>query len=199
MSKYAPAVERLINELSKLPGVGKKTAARLALYILRSSKEDAQALARSILQVKERIRLCRICFNIAEGEVCAICSNLRRDQSVLCVVEEPNDLMAIEASGVFEGVYHVLHGAISPLDGIGPRELKIEELLQRLRHGGVAEVILATNPTVEGDATSLYLAKVIKPLGIKATRIAQGIPAGGDIEYVDGKTMSKSLEGRREM
>lgn len=199
MSKYAPAVERLINELSKLPGVGKKTAARLALYILRSSKEDAQALARSILQVKERIRLCRICFNIAEGEVCTICSNLRRDQSILCVVEEPNDLMAIEASGIFNGVYHVLHGAISPLDGIGPRELKIEELLQRLGHGGVAEVILATNPTVEGDATSLYLAKVIKPLGIKATRIAQGIPAGGDIEYVDGKTMSKSLEGRREM
>ncbi|MBW2038509.1 MAG: recombination protein RecR [Deltaproteobacteria bacterium] len=199
MSTYAPAVEALITELSKLPGIGKKTATRLAFHILRSSKEDAQALAGSILRVKERIGLCRICFNIAEGEVCSICSNHQRDHSLLCVVEEPNDLMAIEAAGIFRGVYHVLHGVISPLDGVGPRELKIEELLQRLKQGGVAEVILATNPTVEGDATSLYLAKVIKPFGIKVTRIAQGIPAGGDIEYVDGKTMSKSLDGRREM
>ena len=131
--------------------------------------------------------------------MCPICSNPQRDRVVLCVVEEPNDLLAIEASGVFSGVYHVLHGAISPLDGIGPRELKIDELLQRLNRGGISEVILATNPTVEGDATSLYLAKVIKPLGIKVTRIAQGIPAGGDIEYVDGKTMSLSLQGRREI
>jgi len=131
--------------------------------------------------------------------LCPICSNPQRDRVVLCVVEEPNDLLAIEASGVFSGVYHVLHGAISPLDGIGPRELKIDELLQRLNRGGISEVILATNPTVEGDATSLYLAKVIKPLGIKVTRIAQGIPAGGDIEYVDGKTMSLSLQGRREI
>lgn len=199
MSKYAPAVEELIDELSKLPGIGKKTATRLAFHILRSSKQDAQALAGSILRVKEKIGLCRICFNVAEGEVCTICSNHQRDHSLLCVVEEPNDLMAIEAAGIFGGVYHVLHGAISPLDGVGPRELKIEELLQRLKRGEVAEVILATNPTVEGDTTSLYLAKVIKPLGIKVTRIAQGIPAGGDIEYVDGKTMGKSLEGRREM
>ncbi len=199
MSRYAPAVEDLINEFSKLPGIGKKTATRLAFHILRCSKEDAQALARSILRVKERVRLCRICFNIAEAEVCAICNDPQRDHSLLCVVEEPNDLMAIEGAGTFRGVYHVLHGAISPLDGVGPRELKIEELLQRLRRGGVKEVILATNPTVEGDATSLYLAKLIKPLGIRVTRIAQGIPAGGDIEYVDSKTMSKSLEGRREM
>jgi recombination protein RecR len=199
MPKYAPAVENLINELSKLPGFGRKTATRLAFHILRSSKEDVRSLARSILQVKERIRLCRTCFNIAEGELCSICDNPQRDRVVLCVVEEPNDLLAIEASGVFSGVYHVLHGAISPLDGIGPQELKIDELLQRLRHGGISEVILATNPTVEGETTSLYLAKVIKPLGIKVTRIAQGIPAGGDIEYVDGKTMSLSLEGRREV
>lgn len=199
MSKYAPAVEELIDELSKLPGIGKKTATRLAFHILRSSKQEAQALAGSILRVKEKIGLCRICFNVAEGEVCTICSNHQRDHSLLCVVEEPNDLMAVEAAGIFGGVYHVLHGAISPLDGVGPRELKIEELLQRLKRGEVAEVILATNPTVEGDTTSLYLAKVIKPLGIKVTRIAQGIPAGGDIEYVDGKTMGKSLEGRREM
>ncbi|OGP53506.1 MAG: recombination protein RecR [Deltaproteobacteria bacterium RBG_13_52_11] len=199
MSTYTPAVEDLINELAKLPGIGKKTAARLAFHILRSSQEDAQALVRSILRVKERIGLCRVCFNLAEGEMCTICRNSQRDCSVLCVVEEPNDLIAIEATGVFKGIYHVLHGAIAPLDGVGPQELKIAELLERLKQGGVAEVILATNPTVEGDATSLYLAKVVKPLGITVTRIAQGIPAGGDIEYVDSKTMSKSLEGRREV
>ena len=189
----------MIDKLAKLPGIGKKTAARLAFHILRSSQEDAQALVRSILRVKEKIGLCRICFNIAEGEMCTICRNPQRDRSILCVVEEPSDLMAIEASGVFKGHYHVLHGAIAPLDGIGPQELKITELLERLREGGVAEVIVATNPTVEGDSTSLYLAKVVKPLGITVTRIAQGIPAGGDIEYVDSKTMSKSLEGRREV
>lgn len=155
MSTYVPAVEDLISELSKLPGIGKKTAARLAFHILRSPQEDAQALARSIFRVKERIGLCRVCFNIAEGDLCAICRSPQRDHSLLCVVEEPNDLMAIEAAGVFRGVYHVLHGVISPLDGVGPRELKIEELLQRLKRGGVAEVIVATNPTIEGDTTSL--------------------------------------------
>ncbi len=199
MSKFAPTVEDLINELSKLPGIGKKTASRLAFHILRSSKEDAQALAGSILRAKERIGLCRVCFNIAEGEVCGICSNPQRDHSLLCVVEEPNDLMAIEAAGVFRGVYHVLHGAISPLDGVGPRQLKTEELLQKVKRGGITEVILATNPTMEGDATALYLAKIIRPLGLRVSRIAQGIPVGGDIEYVDGKTLSMSLEGRREM
>ena len=199
MSKYAPAIEDLIDELSKLPGIGKKTAARLALHILRSPKEDAQALAKSILQVKDRIGFCQICFNMAEGEICTTCAAPQRDRRLLCVVEQPNDLMAVEAAGVFRGVYHVLHGTISPLDGVGPRELKIEELLQRIQQGEVEEVILATNPTVEGDATSLYLAKVIKPLGVRVTRIAQGIPAGGEIEYVDGKTMTRSLEGRREL
>jgi recombination protein RecR len=199
MSTYTPAVEDLIDKLAKLPGIGKKTAARLAFHILRSSQEDAQALVRSILRVKERIGLCRVCFNLAEGEICAICRNPQRDRTILCVVEEPNDLMAIEATGVFKGLYHVLHGAIAPLDGIGPQELKITELLERLHQGGVTEVIIATNPTIEGDATSLYLAKVVKPLGITVTRIAQGIPAGGDIEYVDSKTMSRSLEGRREV
>jgi recombination protein RecR len=199
MSTYTPAVEDLIDKLATLPGIGKKTAARLALYILRSSSEDANALARSIVRVKERIGLCRICFNIAEGEQCTICSNPQRDPSLLCVVEEPSDLMAVESTGVFKGLYHVLHGAITPLDGVGPQELKIAELLERLKNGGVTEVILATNPTVEGDATALYLAKVIKPMGIAVTRIAQGIPAGGDIEYVDSRTMTRSLEGRREV
>jgi len=199
MSTYTPAVEDLIAKLAKLPGIGKKTAARLAFHILQSSQADAEALARSILQVKERIGLCRICFNIAEGEVCTICRNSQRDRSLVCVVEEPSDLMAIEATGIFKGLYHVLQGAIAPLDGIGPQELKIAELLDRLKQGGVRELIIATNPTIEGDATSLYLAKVVKPLGITVTRIAQGIPAGGDIEYVDTKTMSRSLEGRREI
>ncbi len=199
MSTYTPAVEDLIAKLAKLPGIGKKTAARLAFHILQCSQEDAQGLARSILQVKERIGLCHICFNIAEGEMCPICRNSQRDRSLLCVVEAPSDLMAIEATGIFKGLYHVLQGAIAPLDGIGPQELKIVELLERLKQGGVREVIIATNPTIEGDATALYLAKVVKPLRITVTRIAQGIPAGGDIEYVDIKTMSKSLEGRREV
>ena len=199
MASHTPAVEDLIDKLATLPGIGKKTAARLAFYILRSSHEDAQALARSIMRVKERIGLCRICFNIAEGEFCPICRGPQRDGTVLCVVEEPNDLIAIEATGTFKGTYHVLHGAIAPLDGVGPQELKIAELLERLKHEGVKEVILATNPTIEGDATALYLAKVIKPLRITVTRIAQGIPAGGDIEYVDTRTMSRSLEGRREV
>jgi recombination protein RecR len=199
MSTYTPTVEDLIAKLATLPGIGKKTAARLAFHILQSSQEDAQALARSIMQVKQRIGLCRICFNIAEGELCIICRNSQRDRSLLCLVETPSDLMAIEATGIFKGLYHVLHGAIAPLDGIGPLELKIAELLERLKQGGVREVIIATNPTIEGDATALYLAKVVKPLGITVTRIAQGIPAGGDIEYVDTKTMSRSLEGRREI
>jgi recombination protein RecR len=199
MSTYTPAVEDLIDKLAKLPGIGKKTAARLAFHLLRSSQEDAQALVRSILRVKERIGLCRMCFNIAEGELCPICRNSQRDNTVLCVVEEPNDLMAVEATGAFKGFYHVLHGAIAPLDGVGPQELKIAELFERLKQGEVSEVILATNPTIEGDATALYLAKIIKPLGITVTRIAQGIPAGGDIEYADSKTMTRSLEGRREV
>jgi recombination protein RecR len=199
MSSYTPTVEDLIDKLAKLPGIGKKTAVRLALYILRSSQDDAQALARSILRVKERIGLCRTCFNIAEGDMCTICRNPQRDSSLLCIVEEPSDLMAIESTGIFKGLYHVLHGAIAPLDGVGPQELKIAELLERLQQGGVKEVIIATNQTVEGDATALYLAKTIKSLGITVTRIAQGIPAGGDIEYVDSKTMTRSLEGRREV
>lgn len=199
MSTYTPAVEDLIEKLTRLPGIGKKTAARLALHILRTPLDEARALAQSILRVKERIGLCRICFNIAEGELCSICRNPKRDPSLICVVEGPSDLLAIEATGVFRGVYHVLHGAIAPLDGVGPNELRVSELLGRLEKGGVKEVILATNPTVEGDTTALYLAKAIKPLGVMVTRIAQGIPAGGDIEYVDAKTMSRSLEGRREV
>jgi len=199
MPRYAPAIEELITELSKLPGVGRKTAVRLAFHVLRASQEEAHALARSIVRVKDRVRLCKNCFNIAESDLCTICSNVQRDRSILCVVEEPNDLMAIEGAGVFRGVYHVLHGVISPLEGYGPGDLKIDELLNRLEHTQVAEVVIATNPTVEGEATCLYLAKVIRALGIRVTRIAQGIPAGADIEYVDAKTLGMSLEGRKEL
>lgn len=199
MPRYAPAIEELITQLAKLPGVGRKTAVRLAFHLLRTSQEDAHALARSIVRVRDRVRLCRNCFNIAESDLCNICSNSQRDDSILCVVEEPNDLMAIEGAGVFRGVYHVLHGAISPLEGFGPRDLRINELLDRLTRTQVAEVVIATNPTVEGEATCLYLARVIRPLGVKVTRIAQGIPAGADIEYVDAKTLGMSLEGRKEL
>jgi recombination protein RecR len=199
MTSYAKPIDHLIDALTRLPGIGKKTASRLAFHILRSNSSEAQELARAILDVKEKIRLCSICFNLTDEDPCRICRDERRAGEILCVVEGPNDLIAIENTGGFNGRYHVLHGAISPLEGIGPDHLKMKELLERLQKEKISEVILANNPTVEGGATALYLVDLIKPLGIKVTRIAYGIPMGSEIEYSDGMTLSKALEGRREI
>jgi recombination protein RecR len=199
MVPYAKPIDHLIEALTRLPGIGKKTASRLAFHILRSSSSEAQELARAILDVKEKIRLCSTCFNLTDEDPCRICQDEHRSTEILCVVEGPNDLIAIENTGTFNGRYHVLHGTISPLEGIGPDDLKIKELLGRLQKERISEVILATNPTVEGGTTALYLTDLIKPLGIKVTRIAYGIPMGSEIEYSDGMTLSKALEGRREI
>ncbi|MBM4340094.1 MAG: recombination protein RecR [Deltaproteobacteria bacterium] len=199
MALHAKPIDHLIEALSKLPGIGKKTASRLAFYILRSNLSEAQELARAILDVKEKIHLCSTCFNLTDEDPCWICRDGRRTQEVLCVVEGPNDLIAIEHTGTYNGRYHVLHGTISPLEGIGPEVLKIKELMERLQRERIKEVILATNPTVEGGATTLYITELVKPLGIKVTRIAYGVPMGGEIEYSDGMTLSKALEGRREI
>ncbi len=199
MAAYAKPIDRLIEALSRLPGIGRKTASRLAFHILRGSLSEAQGLARAIVEVKERIRFCSTCFNLTDEDPCQICRDDRRSGDVLCVVEGPNDLMAIESTAAFNGKYHVLHGTIAPLEGIGPEDIKIKELMDRLQRGRITEVILATNPTVEGGATALYLTELIKPLGIKVTRIAYGIPMGSEIEYSDSMTLSKALEGRREI
>jgi recombination protein RecR len=199
MSVHAKPIDHLIEALSKLPGIGKKTASRLAFHILRSNSSEAQELARAILDVKDKIRLCSTCFNLTDEIPCRICQDERRSREVLCVVEGPNDLIATETTGVFNGRYHVLHGALSPLEGVGPDNLKIKELMERLQREKISEVILANNPTVEGGATSLYLTDLIKSLKIKVTRIAYGIPMGSEIEYSDGVTLSKALEGRREI
>ena len=199
MALHAKPIDHLIEALTKLPGIGRKTASRLAFHILRSSPSEAQALARAILDVKEKIHLCSVCFNLTDEDPCWICQDERRAREILCVVEGPNDLIAIENTGTFNGGYHVLHGTISPLEGVGPDDIKIKELMERIHREKVAEVILATNPTVEGGATALYLTDLIKPLGVKVTRIAYGIPMGSEIEYSDGMTLSKSLEGRREV
>ena len=191
-------LDRVVAELSKLPGIGKKTALRLVFHILRQPKEYAQALASSLVTLIETTRFCSQCFHITSTPLCPICSDTRRDASILCVVEESRDLLAIDKAATFRGLYHVLHGCLSPLDGIGPDQLKIEELVGRTRKGNVREVILATNPTVTGDATALYIAKLLKPVGIRVTRIAMGLPAGGDIEYVDQLTLSRALESRRD-
>jgi recombination protein RecR len=206
---YAAAVQELIDELGRLPGIGPKSAQRIAFHLLKLSPEDAMRLARSITVVKERVSWCRRCFNIAEAAdgmdgppeepECDICLDPRRDTSVLCVVEEPRDLVAIEKTREFRGRYHVLQGAISPIDGIGPDRLRIRELLARLDPEGVKEVILCTNPNIEGDATALYLASLLKDLPIKVTRIASGLPVGGDLEYADELTLGRALEGRREV
>jgi recombination protein RecR len=187
---------RLIKELTKLPGVGEKTASRLAMYIIRSSPADVESLARALREVKEKIRLCSRCFNLTEQDPCAICADPRRDNKIICVVSSPEDLMALEKSRSFHGLYHVLHGVLSPLDGIGPQDLKIQELLSRLPQEKITEVILATNPSAEGEATAQYLAQLIKPLSIKITRIARGVPMGGDLQYIDEVTLGKSLENR---
>jgi len=198
MTKVAEPINQLIKKLAKLPGVGGKTASRLALYILRSSKEEAYDLARSIVSVKEKITFCSVCYNLTDENPCKICKDEKRDKEIICVVEEPGDLLALESSGDFKGKYHVLFGVISPLDGVTPDDIKIQELIGRLNNGQVKEVIVATNPTTNGNATALYLSNLIKPLGIKVTRIAQGIPIGGDIEYTDEVTLSKAMEGRRD-
>jgi recombination protein RecR len=198
-TQHAQPITRLIQELTKLPGVGAKTASRLAMHILRSSREDAENLARAILEVKEKIRLCSLCFNLTDQDPCRICQDPRREGEVICVVSGPEDLMALEKSGSFRGLYHVLHGVLSPLEGVGPKDLRISELLSRLQGDKVKEVILATNPSVEGEATAQYLSQIIKPLGIRVTRIARGVPMGGDLQYIDEVTLSKSLENRSPM
>jgi recombination protein RecR len=197
MSGYALPIKRLIMELSRLPGIGGKTAARLAAYIIRASEEDARRLAESILDVKRQIRLCSVCFNLAEGEICNVCADAARNREMLCVVEEPDSLIALEESGEYHGVYHVLHGALSPLDGIGPENLRIGELLVRITTNPVEEVIVATNPSVAGETTALLLTKLLKERGIKVTRIALGVPVGGDLKYTDRMTLAKCLEFRR--
>lgn len=199
MSATPKPVMRLIEEFSRLPGIGPKTASRLTYFLLRAPVEQVQSLAEAIRQVKERTVLCSVCFNIAESSPCAICSNPDRDQTLICVVEEPLDVLAIERTRQYQGLYHVLHGAISPVEGIGPEELKIRELIQRVRNGIVREVLLATNPNLEGEATAMYIARQILPLGIRVTRLARGLPIGGDLEYADEVTLAQALEGRREM
>jgi len=199
MSFYAAPVERLIEQLCRLPGIGPKSASRLAFHLLSVPRSDAVELARAIVELKDKVRFCSICFNISEGEVCSICSDPRRDESLLCVVEEPRDVTAVERTGRFRGRYHVLGGAISPIDGVGPEELRLEELVRRLRTGEISEVIVATNPNAEGEATALYLAQLIRPLGIRVTRIASGLPVGGDLEYADEITLGRAMEGRTEL
>jgi recombination protein RecR len=206
MTAYPAPLARLIQELSKLPGIGEKTAARLAFHLLKGKREDVMSLADSIGKLRQAIGLCRQCFGFSEvdprsddGTLCTVCRNPERAKDTICVVEEPGDLIAVEKSLEFKGLYHVLHGTISPLDGIGPDALRIRELLDRIQQGSVREVIVATNPTMDGEATALYLSKVIKPLGIAVTRIARGLPVGGDLEYIDAVTLGKALEGRREI
>ncbi len=199
MAKFAEPMARLIDELKKLPGIGSKSAQRLAFHILRSSDDDAEALAAAVRDVKASLRLCSVCNNITDVEPCTYCSSPTRNQRVVCVVEEPTNIAAVEKTRQYNGVYHVLHGSISPLHGVGPEHLRIPNLLRRIDAGQVDEIILATNPTVEGEATAIYLAQQIKRPGLKVTRIATGIPVGSDIEYADEVTMLKAMEGRREV
>ncbi len=199
MAHYPEPFARLIEALQRLPGIGPKTAQRLTFFLLKRPVDEVRELSEALIAVKERIGHCRICFNVTDEDPCRICADPARDPRVLCVVEEPNDLLAMERTGEFRGRYHVLLGALSPLDGIGPDDLKVRELLARVEGSETTEVILATNPNVEGEATALYLAKLLRPLGVRVTRIARGLPVGGDLEYADQVTLSKALEGRREM
>jgi recombination protein RecR len=199
---YVPAAEpvsRLIEELGKLPGIGPKSAARLTYYLLRIPEAEARALAEAIIAVKEKTVLCSSCQNITDSNPCAVCASKERDHSIICVVKEPLDIMALERTGRYRGLYHVLHGVLSPMDGIGPDDLKIKELLQRLKAGSVSEVILATNPNLEGEATAMYLQRLLSPFGVRLTRLARGLPVGGDLEYADEVTLTHALEGRQEM
>ena len=199
MSYYSPSIEKLIEAFEKLPSIGNKTAARLAFYMLNCSEEEVSDFVNAITNAKKNLKYCSVCYNISDTDPCSICSNAGRDKSTICVVEDVKDVVAMEKTHEFKGVYHVLHGSISPMNGLGPDDIKIKELLARLMEGTVKEVIIATNPRVEGEATAIYLSKLIKPMGISVTRIAHGIPVGGDLEYTDEVTLSKALEGRREL
>jgi recombination protein RecR len=199
MPEFAEPLARLIAECKRLPGIGQKSAQRIAFHLLRVPREDAERLAQALLDVKDKLTLCAECNNISDAELCLYCRDPHRDHSMLCVVEEPHNILPVETTNTFRGIYHVLHGAISPLRGIGPEQLKIKGLIDRVRNGELQEIILATNPTVEGEATAVYLSRLLKPLGPKVTRIAMGIPVGSDLEFADEVTMSRSLENRREM
>lgn len=199
MEYFVPPLEVLVEQFAKLPGIGRKSAQRLAFHVLNSSEADANKFAEAIINAKKLVKYCNVCQNITDSEVCSICNNPKRDSSVICVTESPKDVISIEKTNEYHGLYHVLHGAISPMDDIGPNDIKIAELLKRLESDEVNEVIMATNPTIEGEATAMYIARLIKPLGIKVTRIAHGIPVGGDLEYADEVTLTKAMEGRREM
>ena len=199
MSYYAVPVARLVEEFQKLPGIGHKTAQRLAFHVLNMPMEKVQGLSAAILEAKQKTKYCSVCSNLTDVDPCPLCSGASRDKTAICVVQDPRDVVAMERMREFKGLYHVLHGAISPMEGIGPEDIKIKELLRRLGSGDIKEVILATNPNIEGEATAMYISKLIKPLGIKVTRIAHGIPVGGDLEYADGVTLAKALEGRREL
>ena len=199
MAYYSPSIEKLIESFEKLPSIGHKTAQRLAFYMLDISKEEAEEFVKSITDAKNNLHFCSKCFNISDTDPCEICSNAKRDEKVICVVEDVRDVVAMERTHEYNGLYHVLHGTISPMNGVGPDDIKIKELLKRLMDGKVKEVILATNPRVEGEATAMYISKLLKPMGIKVTRIARGIPIGGDLEYTDEVTLAKALEGRSEI
>ncbi len=199
MSYYIEPIARLLEELERLPGIGPKSAQRIAFHMLKGDDESAHRLADAIVEVRREVHFCPICFDFASGELCEYCSDTSRDRTAICVVEEPRDVVAIERTGGFRGVYHVLQGSISPIDGIGPEQLRVHELISRLEDGVVSEVVIATNPNVEGETTALYLARLIKPLGVRVTRIASGLPVGGDLEYADEVTLGRALEARREM
>lgn len=198
-SYYSPSIEKLIESFEKLPSIGHKTAIRLAFHMLNCTQEETNEFVSSIIDAKQKLKYCSKCFNISDTDPCMICGNPRRDASIICVVEDVKDVVAMERTHEFNGLYHVLHGSISPMNGVGPDDIKIKELLTRLQEGVVKEIILATNPRVEGEATAMYLSKLIKPLGVKVTRIARGIPVGGDLEYTDEITLMQALEGRREI
>jgi recombination protein RecR len=196
---YAGAVQDLIDELGRLPGIGPKSAQRIAFHLLKLEKADALRLARAISEAKERVAFCSRCFNIAEGDLCGICADPRREDGVLCVVEEPRDVVAVEKTEQYRGRYHVLQGALSPIDGVGPEQLRVRELVERVRAESIEEIILCTNPNIEGETTALYLARLLRDTGIRITRIASGLPVGGDLEYADEMTLGRALEGRRDM
>jgi len=196
---YTPPIARLVEELSKLPSVGPKTAQRLAFHLLKVPREEADSLAQAIVEARDKVTFCTRCFNFAQGELCEYCLDERRDPALVCIVERPQDIVAIERTGEFRGLYHVLGGAISPIDGIGPEELKVRELMERIRRDEIREVIAATNPRVEGEATAIYLANLLKPLGVRVMRIASGLPVGGDLEYADEVTLGRALKGRLEL